>query len=203
MNELSARASADNERLSGGHACFVHLRVHSAYSLSESTLRLNKLAELAAADHQPALAITDSFNLFGAFEFSQKMIKSGIQPIIGAVVSLRDQDGTGEVVLLAQSEAGYVNLSDLVSQALLATDPAQKPEILLESLSQRPTGLLLLSGGYGSGFLGQLAWNGQVNAAKRRAKWLKSVFAENAYIELQRPWACARRECRGIVASVG
>ena len=127
MNELSTPASADDKRQSGGHAGFVHLRVHSAYSLSESTLRLNKLAELAAADHQPALAITDSFNLFGAFEFTQKMMKAGIQPIIGAVVRLRDEEGTGEVVLLAQNEAGYVNLSDLISKALLTTDPDQKP----------------------------------------------------------------------------
>ena len=85
-------------------------------------MRINKLAELAAADQQPALAITDSFNLFGAFDFTQKMMKAGIQPIIGAVVSLRDQDGTGEVVLLAQSEVGYINLSDLISKALLTTD---------------------------------------------------------------------------------
>ena len=126
MNDLSTAASANNKKQSGGHAGFVHLRVHSAYSLSESTLRLNKLAELAAADHQPALAITDSFNLFGAFEFTQKMMKVGIQPIIGTVIRLRDQDGTGEVVLLAQNEAGYINLSDLISKALLTTDPDQK-----------------------------------------------------------------------------
>ena len=186
MNDLSVPSAVNGKGLSDGHAGFVHLRVHSAYSLSESTLRLNKLAELAAADHQPAVAITDSFNLFGAFEFSQKMMKAGIQPVIGAVVSLRDQDGTGEVVLLAQSETGYVNLSDLVSQALLANDPAQKPEIKCESLAQRQSGLLLLSGGYMNGFLGQLAWCGQDKVAARRAKWLKSVFAGNAYIELQR-----------------
>ena len=91
MNELSAVASADDKRQISGHAGFVHLRVHSAYSLSESTLRLNKLAELAAADRQPALAITDSFNLFGAFN-SPENDEVGIQPIIGTVVSLRDKD---------------------------------------------------------------------------------------------------------------
>ena len=127
MNELSPHASSAAHGHAAGYAGFVHLRVHSAYSLSESTLRLNSLAELAAADHQPAVAITDSFNLFGAFEFSQKMMKAGVQPIIGAVVTLRDAEGTGEVVLLAQTEAGYVHLSDMISQALLATDPAQKP----------------------------------------------------------------------------
>ena len=86
MNELSPQ-SATSADSTAGHSGFVHLRVHSAYSLSESTLRISNLAELAATDHQPALAITDSFNLFGAFEFSQKLIKAGIQPIIGAVVS--------------------------------------------------------------------------------------------------------------------
>ena len=113
-------------------------------------------------------------------------MKAGIQPIIGAVVSLRDQDGTGEVVLLSQSDAGYVNLSDLISQALLATDPTQKPKIVCEALAQRSTGLLLLSGGYATGFLGKPAWNRQDKVAEKRAQWLKSVFAENAYIELQR-----------------
>ena len=113
-------------------------------------------------------------------------MKVGIQPIIGVVVILRDQDGTGEVALLAQNETGYFNLSDMVSQALLTTDPDQKPEIPCENLLQRLTGLLLLSGGYQSGFLGRPAWHGQDKIAARRAKWLNSVFGENAYIELQR-----------------
>ena len=186
MNELRSPVSAGDMQPPGGHADFVHLRVHSAFSLSESTLHLNKLAELALADKQPALAITVIFNLFGAFVFSQKMLKAGIQPFIGAVVYLRDQDGIGEVVLLAQSENGYVNLSELISKALLATDPAQTPAIFCEDLAQKSKGLLLLSGGYKSGFLGQPAWNGQEKIATRRIDWQKSVFSENAYIELQR-----------------
>ncbi len=62
---------------------FVHLRVHSAYSLAESTLRLKTLAALAAGDSQPALAITDTNNMFGALEFSQTMMGAGVQPIVG------------------------------------------------------------------------------------------------------------------------
>ena len=91
-------------RLARGMLGFVHLRVHSAYSLSESTLQIAKLAELAALDHQPALAITDSFNMFGAFEFSEKMQGKGIQPIIGAKVEIADQYGAGEIALLAQND---------------------------------------------------------------------------------------------------
>ena len=72
MNELSVATSADDERQSGGHANFVHLRVHSAYSLSESTLRINKLAELARQINNLPLQLPDSFNLFGAFDFTRK-----------------------------------------------------------------------------------------------------------------------------------
>ena len=102
------------------YAPFIHLRVHSAYSLSESTLRISELAKLASSDNQPALAITDSFNMFGAFEFSQKMLDYGVQPLIGVSVALSDERGEGNVVLLAQTEAGYIHLSQLVSDALLA-----------------------------------------------------------------------------------
>ena len=71
---------------------FVHFRVHTAYSLSESTLGISKLAELAQNDGQPAMAITDSQNLFGGYEFSKTMAQSGIQPIIGASIFLNDEN---------------------------------------------------------------------------------------------------------------
>ena len=74
-------------------APFVHLRVHSAYSLAESTLRLKTIAALAGGDSQPAVAITDSNNMFGALEFSQKMRDSGVQPIIGLECLLADSRG--------------------------------------------------------------------------------------------------------------
>ena len=98
-----------------GHAGFVHLRNHTAYSLSESTLRVKVLAKLAADDLQPAMAITDSFNLFGGYEFSKAMAGAGIQPIIGSVLHIRDEVGLGEIVALAQSETGYIHLSSLLS----------------------------------------------------------------------------------------
>ena len=103
-------------------APFVHLRTHSAFSLSQSTLRIGTLCDLASNDKQVALAITDSFNMFGALEFSKKTADKGIQPIIGAMVNIKDQYGTGEVVLLAQDEDGYVNLSYLISDALMAAE---------------------------------------------------------------------------------
>ena len=112
---------------------FVHLRVHSAYSLLEGALPLKKILAKAAGDSQPAIAITDTNNLFVALEFSQKAMDEGLQPIIGCQVSIDMEDGgEGEkrgpqqalaklpsIVLLAATEQGYERLVDLVSRAYL------------------------------------------------------------------------------------
>ena len=169
-----------------GHAGFVHLRVHSAYSLSESTLQIAKLAELASIDKQPALAITDSFNMFGAFEFSEKMQAKGIQPVIGAVVQIKDQYGEGEIALLAQNETGYIHLSHLISAALLDSEATAEPVIPIDALEKRAEGLILLSGGLRGGFIGGVAANEQTKHLSARIDWLQRHFGGRAYIEIQR-----------------
>src|SRR3954469_10049325 len=114
------------------NAGFVHLHVHSAYSLLKGSIKIQKLAELAKADRQPALALTDTDNMFGALEFSDKMAGYGIQPIIGCelAVDFADQDasvrsalpaGPARIVLLAARETGYRNLMRLNSRAFLET----------------------------------------------------------------------------------
>src|SRR5579871_4022798 len=118
---------------------FVHLHVHSSYSLLEGALTIARLAQLAKADRQPALALTDTDNMFGALEFSDKLAASGIQPIIGCAlaVDFADQDagpraGGGlplvrpRLVLLAAREEGYRSLMRLNSRAFLET-PANEP----------------------------------------------------------------------------
>src|ERR1700675_415750 len=102
---------------------FVHLHVHSSYSLLEGALTIARLAELARADRQPALALTDTDNMFGALEFSDKIAASGMQPIIGCAlaVDFGDQEGglrpaggheraLPRLVLLAAGAEGYRNL---------------------------------------------------------------------------------------------
>ena len=110
-------------------ASFVHLRVHSAYSLAESTLRIKKIAALAAGDSQPAVAITDTNNMFGALEFCKVMMDEGVQPIVGVQALLSDARGSGEVVLLAQTETGYSNLCKLNSKGYhsICTDIPLRP----------------------------------------------------------------------------
>ena len=118
---------------------FVHLHVHSAYSLREGALSIETLAKLAKADAMPALAITDANNLFGALEFSEKLAKSGVQPIIGAEITVDFGDAApafwrgverdnarARIVLLGQNEAGYRNLLSLVSALWL--DPKDGDE---------------------------------------------------------------------------
>ena len=107
---------------------FVHLHVHSAYSLLEGALVISRLAEFAKADHQPALALTDTNNMFGALEFSEKLAGYGIQPIVGCALAIdfgdtdhgaRNAKATPErsrLVLLAASEAGYGSLMRLASR---------------------------------------------------------------------------------------
>src|SRR2546427_12884129 len=119
---------------------FVHLHVHSSYSLLEGALTIARLCELAKADRQPALALTDTDNMFGALEFSDKMAAAGIQPIIGCALAVDFGDldagprsaatGAAElprIVLLAAREEGYPRLMRLGSRAYLGTPARPRP----------------------------------------------------------------------------
>ena len=144
---------------------FVHLRLHSAYSLAESTLRIKDLVELIADDKQPAAAITDTNNMFGALEFAQTLAGAGIQPIMGSQINLQDAQGHGEVVLLAKNALGYRNLSKLLSKTLLEADTANDPACGLDDLATYADGLLLLTGGAIAGFVAGPAGDGQVGSS--------------------------------------
>src|SRR5215207_9878777 len=128
-------------------AGFVHLHVHSAYSLLKGSIKIAKLGELAKADRQPALALTDTDNMFGALEFSDKIAGAGIQPIVGCAlaVDFGDQEGgpraggplleRPRIVLLAARENGYRSLMRLNSRAFLETPPNEQPHLKLAWLA--------------------------------------------------------------------
>ena len=176
---------------------FVHLHVHSSYSLLEGALTIARLAELAKADHQPALALTDTDNMFGALEFSEKLAASGIQPIVGCALALDFGDteqgarnGNGavprqRVVLLAAREQGYRSLMRLSSRAFLDTPPHEKPTLKLEWLAGETAGLIALTGGPG-GPLDLAIAAGQSHLAASRLDALLAVFGDRLYVELQR-----------------
>ena len=185
------------------HTDFVHLRVHSAYSLSEGAIKPDKIASLAREAGMPAVAITDSGNLFGALEFSQYCTGKGVQPIIGCQIGLARADKPGAppdpVVLLAQNPAGLANLQRLSSFGFLQTDPAD-PCLPLETVLQHNDGLLLLTGGTG-GPLARLLAEGRREEA---AAWLAAVreaFGDRAAVELHRHGLAVERMVEpGLVA---
>jgi len=178
---------------------FVHLHLHSAYSLLEGALPIARLAELAKADRQAAVALTDTNNMFGALEFSDKMAAAGIQPIIGCVLSVdcRDQDrqprssGSGaaqplpRLVLLAATETGHRNLLYLNSRAYLDHSGTEPAHIKLEWLDGQADGLIALTGGP-DGVLDRALVSGQPHLVEARADALTRLFGDRLYVELQR-----------------
>src|SRR6478736_4711636 len=175
-------------------AGFVHLHVHSAYSLLKGSIKIAKLGELAKADRQ--LALTDTDNMFGALEFSDKMAGYGIQPIVGCelAIDFGDQDpnarnalaaAPSRIVLLAARERGYRSLMRLNSRAFLETPVHQSPHIKLEWLEGDAEDLIALTGGPDGPI--SLALHGDHAAlAAARCDRLAKLFGDRLYVELQR-----------------
>jgi len=167
---------------------FIHLRVHSSYSLSEGMLSFNYLSKFCLDDKQPAMAITDTSNMFGALEYSLKMISCGIQPIIGLQINIADKEANneniGEVVLIAKNEIGYKNLLILASD--LRLNQNFEKYISFSQVEDHKEGLILLTGGVENGFIGKPASLRNKIIVKERLEKLKSLFQDNLYIELQR-----------------
>ncbi|MFZ2007716.1 MAG: PHP domain-containing protein, partial [Stellaceae bacterium] len=175
-------------------ADFIHLRVHTAYSLSAGAIKIKELVGLCKKNSMPAVAITDSGNLFGALEFATACAGEGVQPIIGCEIALvaheanerqLGQRDLERIVLLVQSEAGYRNLLALVTRSFLDSDAGADPAIALSDLAIDSEGLLCLTGG-AKGPLGRLIADGQDYAAGVLLDALKDTFPGRLYIELTR-----------------
>ena len=190
---------------------FVHLHVHSAYSLREGALTIEKLYKMAAADHQPALAITDTNNLFGALEFSEKLAKAGIQPIIGIQLVVdfgdaevfgrrfdRDHSGRGNVVLLAATEEGYANLMKLGSSAFLEPQAGESAHVLIDNLAAHSGGVIALTGGP-SGPVDRAFALDRPDVAEKRLAKLAHAFGDRLYIELQRHETALERKIEPLL----
>ena len=174
-------------------AGFVHLRVRSAYSLLEGAIKADKLGALAAGQEMPAVALVDRANLFGALEFSVATKEAGVQPIVGCALPV---SGVGEalpdrwarmptVVLLAQSEQGYLNLCELSSMAFVDCDAADEPHVPWAKVAERAEGLILLSGGP-DGPVDHLFAAGKVEQGRAALAEMRRVFEDRFYVELQR-----------------
>jgi DNA polymerase-3 subunit alpha len=175
-------------------ASFVHLRVKSAYSLLEGAVRPKELAKLAAESGMPAVAVTDSNNLFGVYEIADTLAKEGVQPIVGALLSVElgaapPQPGSRKkpphLPLLVQNEVGYRNLTKLLSAAYLKAEPGDWPHVKKAMLAQHAEGLIAITGGPG-GPVNALLLDGQGEAASTLLDELAAIFPTRLYVELQR-----------------
>jgi len=180
------------------HADFVHLRVHSAYSLSEGAIRVKDLNGLCKKHKMPAVAVTDTNNLFGALEFSLGAVEGGVQPIIGAQIAVSREGGDNPslgrtvtqqrpdtVVLLVQNDAGYRNILKLLSTAYMDSDDVEDPQVTYDHLQTYSDGLILLTGGV-HGPVGRMLVDGQVDHAEACLERLLKIYPGRVYIELQR-----------------
>ncbi|CUH78153.1 DNA polymerase III subunit alpha [Tropicibacter naphthalenivorans] len=171
---------------------FIHLRVHTEYSLLEGAIRLKKLPGLCADMQMPAVAVTDTNNLFAALEFSVGASGAGVQPIIGCQVDLRyEEPAPGQrpkppapVVLLAQTERGYEHLMKLNSCLYMRRDN-ELAHVTLDELAQHSEDVICLSGGP-DGPVGRLLRHGQRPAATQLMTQLHRIFEDRLYVELQR-----------------
>ncbi|MFN7104615.1 MAG: DNA polymerase III subunit alpha, partial [Pseudorhizobium sp.] len=208
-------ADQAENRVAGGETNtpqFVHLRVHSAFSLLEGALPLKKILSKAVADNQPAIAIADTNNLFVALEFAQKAIDEGLQPIIGCQVSLDMEDQSDErrnhhqlpklpaIVLLASTAEGYERLVDLISRAYLGGESNQAVHLRASWLEEAGTGGLIALTGARGGPVDLCLKDGNASHAEARLRRLKALFPDRLYVELQRHGAYDRRHEHKIVS---
>ena len=168
---------------------FIHLRLHSEYSIVDGLVRIDDVVKAAAKDNQPALAITDLANLFGMVKFYKAARGKGVKPIAGCDVWItndNDRDKASRLLLLVKNRTGYLQLCELLTKAWLTNVHRGRAEIRAEWLENgNASGLIALSGAQG-GDIGMAIDNGNVQAAQRCAeRWVK-IFPNHFYIEIQR-----------------
>ena len=189
---------ADRANWQSASRPFVHLRVHSAYSLLEGALPLSKIVGFAVKDGAPAIAVTDTNNLFGALEFAQKAVKEGVQPLIGVQLDVSFDEAAGggpgrrgggqalyPLVLFAATEAGYRRLMAVVSRAYMETPTNEAVHAPLCWFEAGTDGLIALTGGE-RGAIGRALADGDRAQAETRLRLLAGLFPDRLYVELSR-----------------
>ena len=168
---------------------FVHLRLHSEFSVVDGTNRIDDAVQVAANDKQPALALTDLNNLFGTIKFYKQARSIGVKPLLGAEIYLesltQDANHLSKMILLVQSQQGYLNLCELLSRGWTQNVHKAVGVIKLAWLQELSQGLIALSGAQ-SGPVGQALVQGDLSRASELALQIAGIFPHRFYIELQR-----------------
>ena len=176
---------------------FVHLRVHTAYSLSEGAIQVPALMHKCKDNGVAAIAITDTANMFGGKAFSKYAGDEGVKPILGCQFYLRNPDADNplkskgrviepdKIILLVMNAEGYANIMKLMKLAYLDGPNMEKPQILMEHFAEHNAGLILLTGGI-EGPIGRLLLTGQKEAAEQTLLELKKSFGNRLSMEISR-----------------
>jgi DNA polymerase III subunit alpha len=168
---------------------FIHLRLHTEYSVVDGTNRIGDVVQAAVQNRQPALAITDLNNLFAGIKFYKEARSQGIKPLLGAEVVLEglgsDVTAFSRIVLLVQNKQGYLNISELIARAYTQNVVKGQAVVKLSWLAELNEGLICLSGAQ-AGPVGQALTQGDAARAHDFALQLASLFAHRFYLELQR-----------------
>ena len=168
---------------------FVHLRLHSEFSVVDGINRIDDAVQVAAHDKQPALALTDLNNLFGAIKFYKQARSMGVKPLLGAEIYLesqtQDANHLSKMILLVQSQQGYLNLCELLSRGWTQNAHKAVGVIKLAWLQELSQGLIAMSGAQ-SGCVGQALVQGDLSRASELALQIAGIFPHRFYIELQR-----------------
>ncbi len=164
---------------------FNNFKVHTQFSICEGAIKIDDLAEFCKENRLKSIGICDSFNLCGALEFSEKISKTGTQPIIGTQINFRFQDYISKLPLFATSEKGFKNLSRLSSKSFLEIKPSESPHCLFDDLLEYNTDVIVLSGGFRDFFGGLFKLN-KLKQLEDLLKKINNYFKDKFYLEIQR-----------------
>ena len=166
---------------------YVHLHVHSEYSLIDGIIRVDELVDQSASLGYNSVALTDLTNLFGLIEFYRSARDKGIKPIVGSEINVaKDKDSlSAPLVLLAMNKQGYINLTKLVSKAYVEGQINGEPIVLFSWLEEFSDGIIALSGGV-EGHIGNSILAGNTKLSESRIDFFKKIFQDNFFIEIQR-----------------
>ncbi|MBC7602812.1 MAG: DNA polymerase III subunit alpha, partial [Ramlibacter sp.] len=168
---------------------FVHLRLHTEFSVVDGTNRIDEIVAAAASDHQPALGITDLSNLFGAIKFYKAARSAGVKPLIGAELVVqglgKDPLVLSRILVLVQDRQGYLNLCELIARAWTQNVIKAQAACKVDWLRELNGGLIVLSGAQ-AGPVGQALVQGDGDRAREVSLQLASMFPHRFYIEIQR-----------------
>lgn len=167
-------------------ASFVHLRVHTEFSLSDGIVRIDTLLDNVARAGMPAVGVTDNVNLFGMVKFYEAALSAGIKPVIGVDLKIDEGDEpVSRLTLLVQNQLGYRNLCEIVSWAYLYGQRNGQPLVQRDWIARQAEGLIAISGGM-FGDTGQALLAGKKARARDQARYWRDIFGDRYYLEITR-----------------